>query len=54
MNFFCGFVKDDLYVPSLPTAPEDLNTPIVEFCARTYHDVLQAVSEDLEYEFGIV
>jgi len=54
MNFFLGFVKGDAYVPTLPTAPEDLKTQIVEFCARTYHDVLQTVSEELEYGFSIV
>jgi hypothetical protein len=54
MNFLRGFVKGDAYIPTLPTAPEDLKTRIVEFCARTYHDVLQTVSEELEYGFRIV
>jgi hypothetical protein len=54
MNFLRGFVKGDVYVPSLPTAPKELKTRIVEFCARTYHDLLQTVSEELEYGFSIV
>jgi len=54
MNFFRGFVKGDVYVATLPTASEDLKTRIVDFCARTYHDVLQTVSEEREYGFSIV
>jgi hypothetical protein len=52
MNYFRGFVKGDVYVTSLPTAPEDLKTRIVELCARTYHDLLQTVSEELENAFS--
>jgi hypothetical protein len=53
MNYFRGFVKGDVYFASLPTAPEDLKTRIVEFCARTYYDLLQTVSEKLENGFSI-
>jgi len=52
--FFCGFVTNNVNVPPLPMASEELKTRITETRTKTDHDVLEKVWQEVEYWFGVV
>jgi hypothetical protein len=44
MDLFCGdFVKDNVYVPPLPTTLHELKTRIREACVNTDQEILHNV-----------
>jgi hypothetical protein len=54
MNFFLwGFVKDNVYVPPLPTTLHELKTRIREACANTDQEILHDVWQEVEYRFDV-
>jgi hypothetical protein len=54
MNFFLwGFVKDNVYVPPLPTTLHELKTRFREACANTDQEILHDVRQETEYRFDV-
>jgi hypothetical protein len=49
-----GFVKDSVYVPSLPTTLHELKTRIREARANTDQEILHDVWQEAEYRFDVV
>jgi hypothetical protein len=48
-----GFVKDNIYVPPLPTTLNELKTRIREACANTDQEILHNVWQEVEYRFHV-
>jgi hypothetical protein len=54
MDFFLwGFVKDNVYVPPLPTTLHELKTRIREACADTDQEILHNLWQEVEYRFDV-
>jgi hypothetical protein len=54
MDFFLwGFVKDNIYVPPLPTILHELNTRIREACANIDEEIFHSVWREFEYRFDV-
>jgi hypothetical protein len=54
MDFFLwDFVKDNAYVPPLPTTLHELKTRIREVCANTDQEILHSVWQEAEYRFDV-
>jgi hypothetical protein len=55
MDFFLwGFVKDNVYVPPLPTTLPELKTRIREVSANSDQEILHNVWQEVEYHFDVV
>jgi hypothetical protein len=53
MEFFLwGFVKVNVYVPSLPTLHE-LKTRIIEVCAKADEEIPHNMWQEVEYRFDV-
>jgi hypothetical protein len=48
-----GFVKDNAYVPQLPTTLHEFKTLIRETCANTDQEILHNVRQEVEYRFVV-
>jgi hypothetical protein len=54
MDFFLwGFVKNNVYVPPLPTTLHELKTRIREACANIDQEMLHSVWQEAEYRFDV-
>jgi hypothetical protein len=54
MEFFLWcFVKDNVYVPPLPTTLHELKTRIREACAKADQEILHNVWQEVEYRFDV-
>jgi hypothetical protein len=51
--FLWGFVKDNVYVPPLPTTLHELKTRIRQACANTDQEILHNVWQEVEYRFDV-
>jgi hypothetical protein len=51
MDLFLSFVKDNVYVPPLPTTLHQFKTRITEACANTDQEILHNVWQEVEYRF---
>jgi hypothetical protein len=52
MDFFLsGFVKNNVYVPLLPTTLHKLKTETREVCANTDQEILHSVWQEVENQF---
>jgi hypothetical protein len=51
--FLWGFVKDNVYVPPLPTSLHELKTQIREVCANTDQEILHNVWQEAECQFDV-
>jgi hypothetical protein len=55
MDFFLwGFVKDNVYIPPLPTTLPELKTRIREASANTDQEILHNVWQEVENHFDVV
>jgi hypothetical protein len=48
-----GFVKDNVYVPLLPTTLHELKTRIREACPNIDQEILHNVWQEVEYRFDV-
>jgi hypothetical protein len=54
MDFFMwGFVKDNVYVPPLPTTLHVLQIWIRDACANTDQEILHNVWQEVGYRFDV-
>jgi hypothetical protein len=54
MDFFLwGVVKDNVYLPPLPTTLHELKTQIREACENTDQEILHKVWQVVEYRFDV-
>jgi hypothetical protein len=51
--FLRGFVKDNVYVPPLPTTLHELKTRVREACVNTDQEILHNVWQEVEYRFDV-
>jgi hypothetical protein len=51
--FLWGFMKDNVYIPPLPTTLHELKTRIREACANTDQEILHNVWQKAEYRFDV-